>query len=210
MGILYKKEHILRIAEQLFAEKGFDGTSVRDIAQLANVNIAMVSYYFGSKEKLIEVLIAERAQHTFDKIEALNKDQTFSPWEKIDRLVSFLVEKTLNKYYFDCIISQQYNYSASPVINELILKIRSRHLEQITKLVKDGQRKKYFKKVDIELTMATILGTVNYVANSKDAYCSRWKINGADNLSYHKKIAPRLKKHLKHMLRAHLDIKNEE
>ncbi|WP_431212540.1 TetR family transcriptional regulator [Puia sp. P3] len=52
-----KREHILTSAEKLFAEKGFDGTSVRDIAQLAGVNLAMISYYFGSKEKLLEALI---------------------------------------------------------------------------------------------------------------------------------------------------------
>ena len=46
-----KQLEILQVAEQLFAEEGFDGTSVRDIAKKANVNIAMISYYFGSKEK---------------------------------------------------------------------------------------------------------------------------------------------------------------
>jgi len=54
-----KRAHILTVAEQLFAEQGFDGTSVRDIAQGANVNLAMISYYFGSKEKLLEALIEE-------------------------------------------------------------------------------------------------------------------------------------------------------
>jgi AcrR family transcriptional regulator len=46
-----KKEHIMHVAMELFAEKGFEGTSIRDLAQKADVNIAMVNYYFGSKEK---------------------------------------------------------------------------------------------------------------------------------------------------------------
>ena len=51
---------ILEVAETLFAEKGFDGTSIRNIAKEAKINIAMVSYYFGSKEKLLESLILYR------------------------------------------------------------------------------------------------------------------------------------------------------
>ncbi|MFK4985547.1 TetR family transcriptional regulator, partial [Klebsiella pneumoniae] len=51
-----KKEQILAVAERLFSEQDFDAVSVRDIAKEANVNVAMISYYFGSKEKLLEEL----------------------------------------------------------------------------------------------------------------------------------------------------------
>jgi len=53
-GYSEKQLGILLVAERLFADKGFHGTSVRDIAQEADVNIAMISYYFGSKDKLLE------------------------------------------------------------------------------------------------------------------------------------------------------------
>ncbi len=46
-----KQIHILDIAEELIAKKGYEGTSVRDICSKANINVAMISYYFGSKEK---------------------------------------------------------------------------------------------------------------------------------------------------------------
>ncbi len=46
------QDRLLDAAEQLFAENGFDGTSVRDIASAAGCNIAAVNYYFGSKDKL--------------------------------------------------------------------------------------------------------------------------------------------------------------
>ena len=55
-----KQVQIMEIAETLFAEKGFNGTSVRDIAEKAHVNLAMVSYYFGSKDKLLEALFSYR------------------------------------------------------------------------------------------------------------------------------------------------------
>jgi hypothetical protein len=57
-----KQIRILQVAEKLFAENGFDVTSIRHIAQIADINLAMVLYYFGSKEKLLESLIYYRTQ----------------------------------------------------------------------------------------------------------------------------------------------------
>ena len=48
------KDRLLDAAEGLFCERGFKGTSIRDIASSAGCNIASVNYYFGSKEKLYE------------------------------------------------------------------------------------------------------------------------------------------------------------
>ncbi len=49
-----KRKTILAKAKQLFAEKGFDGTTVDEISELSKTNKAMIYYYFGSKEKLYE------------------------------------------------------------------------------------------------------------------------------------------------------------
>jgi AcrR family transcriptional regulator len=207
---LDKRAHILAVAEELFANKGFDGTSVRDIANTANVNLAMISYYFGSKEKLLEALIEDRAGYTWGILEELNKDQTLTPWDKVERLIDFYVDKIINNYRFHCIMSQHYNPTRSAEVKEQLTNIKLRNLEQVKKVITDGQRKKEFRKVDIELTMASILGTLTQVTNSRSLYCKLLKIEEADDDSFRKKISPRLKLHLKQMIKAHLDIKNEE
>ncbi len=51
------KHQIIRAAESLFARQGYSGTSLREITEVAGVNIAAVNYHFGSKEKLlVEIL----------------------------------------------------------------------------------------------------------------------------------------------------------
>lgn len=46
-------------ARELFMEKGYDGTSVRDIANASATNVAMVNYYFRSKLGLFEIIFRE-------------------------------------------------------------------------------------------------------------------------------------------------------
>ena len=46
------KARILEAATALFARKGFDGTSIREICKTANVNLCMISYYWGGKQEL--------------------------------------------------------------------------------------------------------------------------------------------------------------
>ena len=48
------KERILKVATELFAKKGYAGTSIRDIAKCANVNLSMISYYLTIKRACIK------------------------------------------------------------------------------------------------------------------------------------------------------------
>jgi AcrR family transcriptional regulator len=53
------KEQLLRAGMKLFAKNGLEGTTVRDIAQLAGTNICMVSYHFDGKEGLYRACLEE-------------------------------------------------------------------------------------------------------------------------------------------------------
>ena len=54
------KDRILGAAEELFAQHGFSGTSLRQVTSRADVNIAAVNYHFGSKENLINEVFRRR------------------------------------------------------------------------------------------------------------------------------------------------------
>ena len=53
-------ERILDSAERLFADHGFEGTSIRDIVDAAKVNLAAIHYHFRSKEALLEAVLTRR------------------------------------------------------------------------------------------------------------------------------------------------------
>jgi AcrR family transcriptional regulator len=54
------KERILGAAEVLFAQRGFEGASLRQLTAAAGVNLAAVNYHFGSKDKLVEQVFRRR------------------------------------------------------------------------------------------------------------------------------------------------------
>jgi len=56
------RERILHCAESLFAERGIDGVSLREITATAGANSAAAHYHFGSKEELLDKLFTPRAQ----------------------------------------------------------------------------------------------------------------------------------------------------
>jgi len=54
------KTKILDAAEKLFAQKGFDAVSLRNIVEIAKVNLAAVHYHFGSKQALLHKVVSRR------------------------------------------------------------------------------------------------------------------------------------------------------
>ena len=62
-----KKEQILQTAEKLFAQKGFDGARVDDIALKAGVNKALIYYYFKSKQHILEAILEKHMDEIFQK-----------------------------------------------------------------------------------------------------------------------------------------------
>jgi AcrR family transcriptional regulator len=61
------RARILRTAEQLFAERGIDGVSTREILKSSGVNAAAIHYHFGSKSKLVEDLLISRLTDLAEK-----------------------------------------------------------------------------------------------------------------------------------------------
>jgi AcrR family transcriptional regulator len=58
--VLDTKSRILDVAEELFGDQGLDRVSIRDITEMAEVNLAAVNYHFGSKEELIQAVFERR------------------------------------------------------------------------------------------------------------------------------------------------------
>jgi AcrR family transcriptional regulator len=84
------KENILNASLKLFAEKGFHGTSINDIAKAAKISKGLTYNYFDSKQKIVEALFAKAFDVT--KFLEIEISKIEDPYEKL----KFLIESTLN------------------------------------------------------------------------------------------------------------------
>jgi AcrR family transcriptional regulator len=85
------KDRILGAAEELFAQHGFGGTSLRQVTSRADVNIAAVNYHFGSKENLINEVFRRRMDEmSRRRLELLSEAREASPGALEPLLAAFI------------------------------------------------------------------------------------------------------------------------
>ena len=85
------KDRILGAAEELFAQFGFAGTSLRQVTSRADVNIAAVNYHFGSKENLVNEVFRRRMDEMSERrLNELHLAQEQHPGELEPILAAFI------------------------------------------------------------------------------------------------------------------------
>ncbi|MBD3347508.1 MAG: TetR family transcriptional regulator, partial [Chitinivibrionales bacterium] len=90
------KAKILNTAERLFAEKGFDGARVDDIAKSAGVNKALIYYYFKSKDDILDALFTSAMKDIISLIEQSYEDLRLDD-EEIERMFDCMVNLVSGK-----------------------------------------------------------------------------------------------------------------
>lgn len=165
-----KQIKILDVAEVLIAKKGFDGTSVRDICSKANINVAMISYYFGSKEKMMSYLYQYRVQRTKESFsEFAQTIKEGKPEMQMKEIVNYVISLLFKYSYFHGFVTQEMR-SLDNVKDDL-LEFYQTCVIRIEEIVKRGIVSGVFhnapKSEDI-LTM--IIGSALFVIRNKNFY----------------------------------------
>lgn len=199
-----KRQHLMDTAERMFAERGFEAVSVRDLAAEAGVNLAMVSYYFGSKEGLFEAIIEAKIPRTRHALEHLLKSD-LTPWEKISQTIDIYVDKMLSTHNFSRVIMREMSLRQRPEFVASITNQIRLNMEIIRGFLREGMEKGHFRYVDEELTLATIFGTISTMVHSTPLVCAMIK-DADEKTIFSEAHRSRLKTHLKAVLQAHLRL----
>ena len=199
-----KKEHILNKAIELFAVKGFEGTSIRDLAAAAEVNVAMINYYFGSKEKLFEALVEKKSIATRGILDGIAGDQRINSMQKIIQVIETYVERLFSHRMFHRLIHQELMLGNREALQDIIVDMLFPNSLIIKGIIETGIRSGEFRQVDPELTVGSLVGTIHQVLQSKK-FCNRFINREAayvpyDDPGFRRRVINHLTKLMEHHL----------
>ncbi len=164
MKRIKKQEEIIEIAEALFAKHGFEGTSVRDIAQEAQINVAMVNYYFGSKENLLEIIV-DKGVETF-KMDPNKFNKSEDPLVRLDKMIDHYIDIKINNRYLYRVMTQEAELKKRIINSENFKIMRKHNIQLIKELIEYGVAKGVFHYYDPFLIHSTMIGTyIHYRMN---------------------------------------------
>ena len=195
-----KQIQILEVAEILFAEKGFDGTSIRNIAKLAKINVAMVSYYFGSKERLLESLIIYRTSDLKNQLENIVQEE-LEPIDKINKLIELYINRINSNRGIYRILHFEFTSKKREQNLQAFSELKKGNLKSLESIIEEGQKKGIFRKdVSIPLITPTILGTFFHFHMNKPFFENLLNLKTED--LYNNYIKTNLTKHIQQTIKA--------
>ena len=165
-----KQIHILDVAEELIAKKGFEGTSVRDISTKAQINVAMISYYFGSKEKMMSYLYQYRVQRTREGFSEFSETiKEGRPEMQMKEIVKFLIHQLFKYNYFHGFVTQELRHTEH--LKDDLLAFYQICAAKIDDVVKKGLVSGAFSNVPkSEDILTLILGSTLFVIRNRNFY----------------------------------------
>lgn len=201
-----KKIQILEVAEKLFSEKGFEGTSIRDISKHAKINIAMVSYYFGSKERLLEALIIYKTADLKLQLENLLQE-SIEPLDKVNKLIEIYITRiSCNKGIFR-VLHFELNAKKREKSMIAFTKLKKENLKSVESIIRHGQSQGVFRKdVIIPLITPTIIGTFFHFHMNRPFF--EELLNLKTEEMYNEYIKNSLTKHIQQTIKALLVYEN--
>ena len=201
-----KQVEILQVAEQLFAEVGFDGTSIRDIAQKANINIAMISYYFGSKEKLLESLVLHRISAMSLQLENLLQEN-LSPIQKMERYVVYYVDRINSNRCMYQILHFELSNKKREINLDTFTQVKNNNLKLLSNIIQEGQEQGLFHQdINVALIPPIIIGSLIHIHMNKSYYKDLLYLK--NDIEFENYITTDFTKHIQKTIKALLIYEN--
>jgi len=148
------REQILDAAEGLFARKGLDPTTIKEIGTAANQNPALLYYYFGSKEELYRAVLQRVVSGMLTRGSAAF-DAAPAPADAIRALVAAQMEFVLSHPNAPRLLVREMIDHEARRAETLLLEMAATLFQRLCRVIEQGQRDGSFRK-DVEPRFAAI------------------------------------------------------
>jgi AcrR family transcriptional regulator len=154
------REALLDGAEQLFAERGFDGTSLQALSDLTGVNKAMVSYYFGGKEGLYRAVL-RRVLAAFRQPLRELREGTGSACVRLRALVEIIARISAQRPSLPRILLREHLAGGARITDEVFDDL-GQALRTTEHLLAEGRATGEFVEVDAHSLHLSLVGGLAY------------------------------------------------
>jgi len=200
-----KKDHILDVAEKVFADLGYDGASTRTISGEAGVNMAMLNYYFGSKEGLFLAVFERKINSFRTLLQNIGNDESMTPWDKLSKCIDNYVERIIANNCFQKLINREVSMTKRGDLSDKIIEILMVNVIEVKKIIEEGVSSGQFHHdADVPLVIATLFGTKNYIVNMPQLSSMVIGHDIRDEKFMEEELKPRVKTYMKRLLKAYL------
>jgi len=159
-GIPTRKEEVIRVAERLFAVKGYHATTLDEIAEEIGVTKPALYYYINSKEDILRSII-NRILEPMNEVIQVGESYA-SPREKMARIIRILVKFSAERKETTLIAFEQ--AKLLPKRSSDVLKRRQEEVEKVVEnILKEGMEKNIFYVTNTRMACFAILSVANWV-----------------------------------------------
>lgn len=152
------REGLLRAARELMTEKGLPGVTVREIAERAGVQPALVNYHFGGKIGLLRSVLTSVSEEMAQRIREVTTGLG-SIEERVRELLHGVVEALTANPYAPRLMVEQVLFADDAVIDDFVERIARPNLAVIDALLEDGLSTGVLRRVDSRFLVPFLLGS---------------------------------------------------
>ena len=169
---------ILKAARYVFARRGVDGTSVREVAEAAKVNNAMIYYHFKDKIGLYRAVLGD----SFDALDRIWEHEIFqrkaSARKKIQKDIEEFIRFEHSNDELRRIMSMEFATSGKNC-KWLADNYFQHHYEKLVSILQHGVRSKELKKFDPAIVIASLIGLIvqNFISRPIAEYVTGEKMD---------------------------------
>jgi AcrR family transcriptional regulator len=157
-------DDLVAVAARLFHERGYDATSMQEIADEMGILKGSLYHYVVTKEDLLWMIVQAPLQELLDEVKAALSDESMPVSARIRRAVTVHCESFDRHHPHMSVITREYGETLSPGMREQIAAMREEYYSSWKKAIASGQRTGELRS-DIDSAIATeaILGMVNWM-----------------------------------------------
>lgn len=157
-----RKKQVIRMAAELFKDKGYAAASMRDLAQKLGIEAASLYSHIKSKEEILRTLCFDMAAEFRASLDAVEKMKV-SASEKLRIGIEEHVKVMARDLTASAVFMNEHRHLSQPYLREFLL-LRINYINRFKKIIEEGIRTGEFKlHIDTKLSVMTLFSSLNWM-----------------------------------------------